>query len=458
MNAAKAVYDRVPLMRPVMATLQGARLRWWRYGSDTEELVERALERETWAPPRWESWLRESLAAQLTQASVAVPYYRALWAAGRNGADPALLKHWPVLEKDELRTNPRAFLAAGWHPRRMLHKQTSGTTGKPLDLWSSRRFLHAWYALFEARCRRWYNVSSRDRYAMLGGQVVTPVRQHEPPFWIWNAALGQLYLSGHHISPANVRHYAAALRQYRVKYLLGFPSLLNALAQGLLRAGIGGLRMTVVICNGEPVLDHQRRAIAEAFGCPVRETYGMGEAVAGASECEHGRLHLWPDAGVVEVVDGDPEGNGDLLCTSLLNREMPLIRYRIGDRGKFAAKGASCPCGRTLPVFEHITGRCNDVLLTRDGRAVFWLNPVFYGLPLVEAQIVQERLGEVLVRYVPAPGFDTHTANQIAARLRERLGDTQVRFDRMDAIPRGSNGKFRAIICLAGAEEQQGVS
>ena len=37
----------------------------------------------------------------------------------------------------------------------------------------------------------------------------------------------------------------------------------------------------------------------------MRDTYGMAEMVAAASECDHGRLHLWPEAGVVEVLDDD---------------------------------------------------------------------------------------------------------------------------------------------------------
>ena len=38
--------------------------------------------------------------------------------------------------------------------------------------------------------------------------------------------------------------------------------------------------MTVAITNAEPVYDYQRATIAQAFNCPVRETYGMAEIVA----------------------------------------------------------------------------------------------------------------------------------------------------------------------------------
>ena len=100
--------------------------------------------------------------------------------------------------------------------------------------------------------------------------------------------------------------------------------------------------MTVAITSAEPVYDYQRATIAQAFNCPVRETYGMAEIVAAASECTAGRLHLWPEAGWVEVIEDKqslPHGaSGDLVCTGLMNADMPLIRYRTGDRGTLAER------------------------------------------------------------------------------------------------------------------------
>lgn len=66
--------------------------------------------------------------------------------------------------------------------------------------------------------------------------------------------------------------------------------------------------------------------------------------------------------------------------------------------------------------------------------------------PLREAQIIQERLDLVRVLCVPADGFSTGTAEEIAERLRERLGDIQVVVEEVEAIPRGPGGKFRAVV------------
>jgi hypothetical protein len=87
------------------------------------------------------------------------------------------------------------------------------------------------------------------------------------------------------------------------------------------------------------------------------------------------------------------------------------------------------------------------MLIARDGRRVYWLDPVFYGLPLSEAQIVQKSLDLIHVRYLPAAGFDQTTEKTIADRLRARMGDVEVKMEPSREIPRNPNGKFQAVVC-----------
>jgi len=458
------LYHRLPApTRSVAASLRGLYLRSWRYGPESERLVAEALEREHWSPERCKAWQEERLAYVLHRAATRVPYYREQWAARRrqgNRASWECLENWPILEKESLRQNPTAFVADDCTIRHMFHEHTSGTTGKPLDLWWSRKTVRAWYALFEARCRHWYGVSRQNRWAILGGQLITPSSQRRPPFWVWNAALNQLYMSSSHLAPDLIPYYFDALKHYRIHYILGYTSSLYAIAHEALQKGRKDLQMTVAITNAEPVFDYQRWAIAEAFQCPVRETYGMAEIVAGASECSAGKLHLWPEVGWVEVFEGtqpiDSDAPGDLVCTGLLNADMPLIRYRVGDSGVLPAVNEACSCGRTLPTLASIEGRADDLLYTSDGRRIGRLDPVFKTqLPVREAQIIQEALDKIRVRYVPTADFTPAVAHSLVQRLQERLGMVEILLERVDEVPRERNGKFRAVICNLPAEERE---
>ncbi|MEM7288007.1 MAG: hypothetical protein AAF480_16770, partial [Actinomycetota bacterium] len=315
LNLAGAAYRRLPpRARSVAATVRGAQLRRQRYGADLEQRVEQILEREHWRPEQWQRWQDARLGELLERARHRVPAYRGYWDRAGGGWDR--LENWPVLEKAELRRDARNYLADDVTPWRLVHDHTSGTTGASLDLWLQRETVRSWYALAEARWRRWYGVRHGDRWGMVGGQLVAPVERRVPPFWVWNAALRQLYMSSYHLAPDLVDAYLDAIVAKRLRFLVGYPSSLHALALGAIRSGRSDVRLEVVIANAEPLYEHQRTAISEAFGCPVRETYGMAEAVAAASECEQGRLHLWPDAGVAEVdgPDGEP---GDLIATGL---------------------------------------------------------------------------------------------------------------------------------------------
>ena len=438
------------------ANARGGYLRWWRYGPETESLIQRALDREHWGRDRWKARQQEQLARLLDRAARKVPYYRHYWEERRRLGDRAswdYLENWPILEKQAVRQDPKAFLADDCRIGRLFPEQTSGTTGTPIRLWWSGPAVRRWYALFEARGRRWHGVSRKQRWAILGGQRIVPVARRRPPFWIWNGALRQLYLSSYHLAPELIPFYLQSLAHYRVSHLVGYTSSLYSLALEINRSGGPDLGLTVVLTNAEPVYPHQREAIERAFQCPLRETYGLAEIVAGASECPQGRLHLWPEAGVLEILDESAglsaTGAGELVATGLLNEAMPLIRYRTGDWGRLTWPDESCPCGRTLPLLQELHGREDDVLVTAEKRRIGRLDLIFKtDLPIREAQIIQDAWNEVRVRVVPDAAFRPEDSDRIVQRVQDYLTPAvKVAVEAVSAIPRTRSGKFRAVIC-----------
>ena len=466
-DALMRLYNESPApLRSAVASIRGYYLRGWRYSGETERLVAEAISRESWTEAQWKEWQESRLGFLLLRASKDVPYYRALWAERRRRGDmrsPEHLEHWPVLEKEEIRRNARAFIADDRSPSRMFHEHTSGTTGKPLDMWFARETVRNWYAVFEARWRRWHGISRFDRWAILGGQLVTPVAQRTPPFWVWNAGLRQLYMSSYHLSTEFIPLYCEALRRFRVRYVWGYSSSLFALAEGILRLNITGVRPVVAVTNAEPLYAHQREVIAAAFGCPVRETYGMTEIAVAAGECAHGTMHLWPEVGCVEILDGatavSAGESGDLVSTGLMNPDMPLIRYRVGDRATRPSSEVACTCGRLLPALASIEGRSDDVLRTVDGRPVGRLDTIFKGnLPVREAQIIQDGVDHVTILYVPADTYSGEAGRSIVERLRARMGEIRVTLEPVERIPRSANGKFRAVVNRIPAAARSGGS
>lgn len=445
-----------PCGRDFAASAHGFYLRCRRYGPETDRLVAEAREREHWSPERLQQWQYAQTAELLGKAAELVPYYREHWQRRRAGGDrssTSLLSNWPLLRKEQVRRTPEAFVMEGAANPHFRIEHTSGTTATPLRLWVSRETDRRWYACMEARWRGWYGLSRRDRWGILGGQLVAPIEQKKPPFWVWNAGLNQLYLSSYHLAPETCAAYVKALRQHRLVYLWGYASALCNLAAMIAQQGLEAPQYKVVISNAEPLFAHQRELISKVFGCAVRDTYGMSEFVGGASECDHGKLHLWPEAGVVEVLADEsdepvPWGTvGRLVCTGLTNQQMPLIRYEVGDRGAIAPPDHRCACGRTLPILLSVEGRSDDVILTADGRRIGRLDPVFKSdMPIREAQVIQESLDHIRLLVVPGEGFSPSTERHLAGALQERVGRVRIEVKLVTAIPRSANGKFRAVI------------
>lgn len=445
-------YHRLPYFAKVgVASARGLYLRSWRYGRATGSLVREAIERERWSAEDWDRWQAARVTPLLHQAASRVPHYLDLSRELGPGIDE--LASWPVLTKDDLRRATGRFLAEGAPRWRRFPEHSSGTSGSPLTVWFSRRALIEWYALLEARCRRWHGVSLKDRWAILGGQLVAEVSRDKPPYWVWNAPMSQLYLSSYHLGPTTAEAYATAIEKHRITYVWGYASAMASLAGLLVETGrtVKGLR--VALSNAEPLLDHQREVIERAFDCPARDTYGMAEMVTGASECERGRMHLWPEVGIVEVLalDSDdpvpPGSPGRLVCTGLLNDTMPLIRYEVGDLAALEPPETRCPCGRALPMLRVLEGRSDDLVITTDGRLVGRLDPVFKAdLPIREAQIVQEAVGRFRILVAPSAGWGPSTAEVISRRLQDRVGPASVDVEVVDAVPRGPGGKLKAVV------------
>ena len=439
------IYNLLPYpLKVVIASLAGIQKQRLRYGPNLELLISEANERETWSTERWLKYQKNSLAEILAIAYHQVPYYREQWAERKRLGDTSdwqVLANWPILDKQAVRGNPKAFLRED-APLHSLHEDhTSGTSGTPLIIYESVETIRAWYALFEARWRRWYGVDLKDTWAIFGGQLVAKAGQKKPPYWVWNAGMRQLYCSSYHISRDNISAYVEALIDHKVVYILGYASSLYSIAKFGLELDLTPPAVKLVLNNAEPLFDHQRETIRKFFRCEVRDTYGMSEMLCAASECGQGRMHVWPETGIFEI-----GLNGELISTGLLNKDMPLIRYSTGDVVVFD-EDKVCSCGRGLPLIKSIQGRSDDMILTRDGRRVGRLDPIFKtDLHLLEAQIIQESMDQFIIKVVPAADYCEKDALLLSDGLKARVGDVNVNIELVDAIPRTSAGKFKAVI------------
>jgi phenylacetate-CoA ligase len=389
----------------------------------------------------------------LSYADAHVPYYRDLFQ--KLGFEPEAvrslsdLRSLPLLDKDTVRSQSHQLLADPL-PSRTIKQNTSGTTGTALELVvteeaNQRHQATVWFHM------SWAGIRWGERWVLFGGQPLALPDSLRPPFWVFDRYEKELLFSTQHMTPVTLPEYTHTLANYRPAVVCGYPSAIHLMAVYLIETGRNDIRPKAVFTWAETLLAYQREAIEEAFGCRVYSSYGNGERTGHLLQCERGTFHVVPETCVVEVLD--PFGNpvhpgemGELVCTSLVERAMPLIRYRIGDTA-IAAEGL-CSCGRKTPIVNDITGRTQNFILGRDGRRHGPLCYLFTSaMRIKEAQFVQSEPGLVCIRVVPCADYGPSEQARLMEAAYKKFGNqVEVTVQAVDAIQRTANGKFPYVV------------
>ncbi len=455
MDLAERIYRRLPTWAQHGAvSLYGLGWHWRRFGPGFRRYLDEYARRERFTAREWESWQRQRLREVLATAADHVPHYRERWrpelrAAAREGR----LAELPLLDKQPLRAHPESFVRTDRAPRSRMVFHTSGSTGTPIaSIWTVEELRRS-MALREARSARWAAVSFKRPRATFSGRLVEPDPQSQGPFHRLNYIERQVYFSPFHLAPRTASRYVEALRRHRVEWLTGYAVSFYLLAGFILEQQLDVPPLQALITTSEKVTPQMRRIMERAYRCRVYEEYSTVENVIFASECERGRLHLSPDAGVMEILrpDGSPCAPGEVgevVATSLLRDYQPSVRLRLGDLAAWDPE--PCPCGRVLPVVQEVVGRIEDVVVGPDGREMVRFHGIFVDLPHVcEGQIVQVAVDRIRIRVVVTAQFDPHDAAVLIERVRQRLGPAVgVEVETVDAIPRTAAGKFQAVVSL----------
>ena len=451
------IYSRLPVwVQHCAVTGYGAYWHWLRFGPGYRRFVHGYGQRERFSPEEWQSWQQARLTDLLSMAAERVPYYRSAWSpAQKAAAKQGRLGELPLLEKEALRANPRAFLREDVRPILRCTFHTSGTTGTPIaTIWTTAEIRDS-LAVREVRSARWAGVSFSMPRATFSGRMVEPDPDSRGPYHRFNAAERQVYLSAFHLRPDTAIEYAEAIRRHGVRWMTGYAVSYYLLAKMVLEQGLRFPPVQAVITTSEKLTASMREVMEKAYGCRVFEEYSTVENALFASECEHGRLHVSPDVAVVEILRPDgtpcaPGEVGEVVATCLMREYQPLIRYRLGDLAAWASE--PCPCGRSMPVLQEVVGRLEDVVVGPDGRQMVRFHGIFVDQPHVrEGQIVQVARDRITVKVVPTDGFGPVDREDIVHRVRQRLGPSvQVDVQQVPEIPRTRAGKFKAVVSLLG--------
>lgn len=416
------------------------------------------MQNERLAPEALAALQRRRAAEIALFAAANSEFYRERYAragiAAKDLLDPEAFASLPVIERTEVRESFERIRTAEAIDTNCERAVTGGSTGEPLRVMRDARAPHRTLGL---RLHRWWGVGPGENKALIWRDAASNFwgNLRRNLLW-WPTRTVQMNAS--QIDERAIERFVDGWEEVRPALLTGYVGAVMEVAQYLLRAGRKIPPPKAIGLTAAPVTPGQKCFLRDVFGAPAYDHYQCIEVPMIAGECARSNgLHVFADSRLIEILDdaGRPTGpgqSGQIVITDFRNRVFPLIRYRLGDLGRW--KPGPCPCGVTFPMLEPVCGRISDTLRFPSGLVVAGegMNALFHPWPdaVRQVQLRQEPDYSLTLRCVrgPAPDADAIMA-QVVERLRTMVrGEVPVRLEIVDAIQH-DRGKPRTVLSLA---------
>jgi phenylacetate-CoA ligase len=395
----------------------------------------------------------------LEHCSQHVPYYAEIMGdlGGSFYDDPvAYLQHLPILTKETIRSRFEDLKSDDLIRRRWFTQTSGGSTGEPVCVIQD----HDYAARAGAITLLFSRLVGRDMgepIIRLWGSERDIIRGSE----CWQAIMANkltnsTLLNAYRMSPERMREFITMLKTRRPKLVVAYAQSAYELAHFAEREGLPVVPQQAIITSAETLYPFMRETIERVFQCRVYNRYGcreLGDVACERPDCRG--LWVAPWGNLIEIVDPrgrpvPPGVEGEILITSLTNMAMPLVRYRIGDRGVLADPQESEGAMRGQ-VLAEISGRVGDMVETSDGGlvAIGYLVTLLYGKDwLWQYQIVQKSRSHIVFRIVPSrSAYEQAELDEVVANTKRVMGeDCTVDIDFVDQLESRGSGKIPFFI------------
>ena len=430
------------------------------------EYVDRALEDLTVS--QWQS--QEALLSKQWQlvrkivyrAVNEVPYYRKRyadigWDSNNDVFSYEDFLNFPKVEKESLRDNITEFLNPNYTGRITLGR-TSGSTGQSLTLYYDREN-ESYSEAGRWRAKNWWGIKPGSPHVTLWGRPFTGYKDRfsqKTKSYLMN----NLLFSAFDLNKKTLQRIWDKIFRFRPNIIYGYPSAIFQLALYIKENKIdaSSLKLKVIMTTAETITTQQRSLIEDAFCCRTANEYGCSETGGFVYECPQGNWHISSEMTFIEVLDRNgkpqPPGQpGEIVITHLRNNYMPLIRYRVGDKGTLLS--GTCGCGRSLPLMKVTVAKESDIVKlanqkTYSSEIFDYINlAVLKKFPnsILQFRVIQNTLANFEVEYINGSDLCEHGKKLFEQIMKQELGkDIHVNFKEVKIIEREPSGKLRYFI------------
>ncbi len=360
------------------------------------------------------------------------------------------IKKFPVLTKDVLRNNFKDLINPGVRAK----KNTSGGSTGEQAIFMQDKKMYDYNAATKILFDEWAGRKKGELLVKLWGSErdILENTMGFKGFLVRNFS-NEVLLNTYKMSENNMAEYINVINNLKPKMILAYATSAFEISRFIVEKKINVHSPKAVMTSAGMLFPHFRDIIEKAFRCPVFNRYGSREVGDIACECEkHSGLHINILTQYLEVLDENlneaASGNaGDIYVTYLHNYAMPLIRYKIGDRGSVSETG--CSCNRGLPLIKEIQGRVGCILRTKNGAVDSTaLTTSFYFYPSIKKyQVIQKGDNFTIKVVIDKSDSWNDDKRNLEIKLKKIFGESaSFQFEIVDEIPSSKSGKYLFFI------------
>jgi phenylacetate-CoA ligase len=359
------------------------------------------------------------------------------------------IKKFPLLTKDIIRKNFDQLYK--FRDNTYYRNTSGGSTGEPIILYQDAGYF-AWNTATKVLFDEWAGRRIGERMVSIYGTLQDILKSGQGfKLYLRQQLSGITILNSNRMTEKDKYQYVQRINHIKPSIILAYTHELTRFIQ---EHHLSVYSPKAVMTTGFVLYPEIRARIEEVFRAPIFNCYGSREVGSMACNCKTSPgLHLIPDIHYVEIVDDEGKEvklgkSGNIIVTLLTNFTMPLIRFKIGDRGVLSKK--DCKCGHGLPLLEKVEGRIVGHFKNKRGDIVsggFFLTILLFRENIKQFQIIQEAIDYIsislmLIDKTKLKDMDKDF-KEINQTIRKAMGnDTKIRYNIVDEIKPSPSGKY----------------
>lgn len=399
---------------------------------------------------------RKKLYTLIKYANQNIPYYKRIikehnieFSEGTIFDD---IKKFPVLTKELIRNH---FDELYIFKDNTYYRNTSGgSTGKAVIFFQDRQYVE-WMNATKHLFNEWAGRRPGEPMVKLWGSLRDILRVGQGfKGYLRQQISGITILNSYKMSEKDMYEHVKRINNIKPRLLLTFPNSIEELACFIQEHHLSIYSPPAIMTSGGVLYPEVKVRVEEVFQAPVFNRYGSREVGDIACNCEKNQgLHIIPNIHYIEILDNrDKEVKageaGEIVITSLTNYTMPLIRYKIEDRGILSKK--ECSCGRGFPFLEKVEGRVRSMFRNKQGDLIdsaAFIRLFYFRDNIKQFQMIQESLDQITINLVLKDKKKIKNVEkdfrEISEVIKPIMGnDTKVKYNIVNEIKHSPSGKY----------------